>query len=77
MTTIGPKTNITEAHIAAFEALTSGDYDNFVLFSGFVNGEPAAIISTLNHDGATVAIEPLFVAVTPGMKLTDHDGREA
>ena len=26
-------TNITEEHRRAFEALTSGDYDNFALFS--------------------------------------------
>ena len=37
-------TNITADHCAAFEALTSGDYANFALFSCFVNGEPAAAI---------------------------------
>jgi hypothetical protein len=37
-------TSITADHRAAFEALTSGDYANFALFSCFVNGEPAAAI---------------------------------
>jgi hypothetical protein len=37
-------TNITDHHRAAFEALASGDYANFTLFSCFVNGEPAAAI---------------------------------
>ena len=31
-------TNITPNHISAFEALTSGQYRNFALFSCFVNG---------------------------------------
>lgn len=52
-------TNITAEHRAAFEALTSGRFDNFALFSCFIGGEPAAAI----------------VALTPGMVLTDHDGR--
>jgi hypothetical protein len=42
-------TNITADHCAAFEALTSGDYANFALFSCFVNGEPAAAIVAINR----------------------------
>ena len=66
-------TNITADHRAAFEALTSGDYRNFALFSCFVNGEPAAAIVAVNQDGDEYAITPLFVSVTPSLILTDHD----
>ena len=55
-----PDTNLTEDRKRAFAALGSGSIANFCLFSCFVNGEPAAAIS----------------AVTPGMRLADHDGRE-
>jgi hypothetical protein len=68
-------TNITAEHRAAFEALISGEYDNFALFSCFVGGEPAAAIVSVNRDGEDYTIRPLFVALTPGMVLTDHDGR--
>jgi hypothetical protein len=67
-------TNITSQHRASFEALVSGDYDNFALFSCFMNGQPAAAIVAVNRDGAEYTISPLFVALTPGMLLTDHDG---
>jgi hypothetical protein len=59
---------------SAFEALVSGDYRNFALFSCFVNGEPAAAIVAVNQDGDGYAITPLFVSVTPSLTLTDHDG---
>ena len=67
-------TNITADHRAAFEALVSGDYCNFALFSCFVNGEPGAAIAAVNTDGDQYAIRPLFVSVTPSLMLTDHDG---
>ena len=67
-------TNITAEHRAVFEALTSGRFDNFALFSCFVEGEPAAAIVSVNRDGKEYIISPLFVALTPGMTLTDHDG---
>jgi len=70
-------TNITADHCAAFEALTSGDYANFALFSCFVNGEPAAAIAAVNRDGDGYTITPLFVSVTPSLTLTDHDGQSA
>jgi hypothetical protein len=66
-------TNITAHHRAAFEALVSGDYANFALFSCFVNGEPAAAIVAVNRDGDGYAITPLFVSVTASLTLTDHD----
>ena len=79
-----PATNITEEHRNAFEALTSGDYDNFALFSCFLSGQPtAAIVSVTAHqsddkDGETeFHTQPLFVSIVDGLVLTDHDGREA
>jgi hypothetical protein len=70
-------TNITADHRAAFEALVSGDYGNFALFSCFVNGEPATAIVAVNQDGDGYAVTPLFVSVTPSLTLTDHDGQPA
>jgi hypothetical protein len=70
-------TNITADHCAAFDALVSGDYCNFALFSCFVNGEPGAAIVAVNKDGDQCAIRPLFVSVTPSLTLTDHDGQPA
>ena len=70
-------TNITAEHRAAFEALASGDYKNFALFSCFVDGEPAAAIVAVNRNGDDYNITPLFVSVTPSLWLTDHDGAPA
>lgn len=70
-------TNITPELKAHFNALISGEYDSFALFSCFANGEPTAAIVNITKHGAEVHIEPLFVAVTPAMVLTDHDGRPA
>jgi hypothetical protein len=70
-------TNITAKHRAAFEALISGDYANFALFSCFANGDPAAAIVAINRDGDGYAITPLFVSMTPSLTLTDHDGQPA
>ncbi|ADZ68931.1 hypothetical protein [Polymorphum gilvum] len=70
-------TNITPEHRAAFEALTSGEYANFALFSCFADGQPAAAICAVNEQGGAYTIRPLFVSVTDTMRLTDHDGREA
>jgi hypothetical protein len=68
-------TNIAPAHRDAFEALTSGQFSNLALFSCFVDGEPAAAIVAVHRDGESYAITPLFVSVTPGMVLTDHDNQ--
>ncbi len=67
-------TNITPAHRDAFDAIASGRYNNFALFSCFVNGEPAVSIVSVNEDGPGYVITPLYVSVTPGMNLADHDG---
>ena len=42
-------TNITDDHRRAFHLLTSGDYDNFALFSCFIDGSPAAAIVALSE----------------------------
>ena len=71
------QTNITPQHRAAFEALSSGEYGNFALFSCFLNGEPAAAIVAVTQDGDEYRLAPLFVSVTGSMVLTDHDGTGA
>ena len=70
-------THISPDHISAFEALTSGRFANFALFSCFVNGTPAAaIVSVTRTDdpNSEVQITPLFVSVTEAMMVTDHEG---
>ncbi|MEJ5219849.1 MULTISPECIES: hypothetical protein [Rhodobacterales] len=73
-------TNIHPEHISAFEALTSGEHDNFALFSCFLDGEPAVAIVAVTppeiEDGE-YQVTPLFVGVTEGIVLTDHDGTAA
>ncbi|MBO9443914.1 hypothetical protein J7363_17630 [Phaeobacter italicus] len=64
-------------HISAFEALTSGEHNNFALFSCFLDGAPAVAIVGVTPPENTeheYQITPLFVGVTEGMVLTDHDG---
>lgn len=51
-----------------------GSFENFALFSCFVNGEQAAAIVAINPDGAEYAIIPLFVGVTGDMVPTAYDG---
>ena len=73
-------TNIRPEHISAFEALTSGEHDNFALFSCFLGGVPAAAIVAVGPracNGDDYQITPLFVSVTDAMVLTDHDGTAA
>lgn len=70
-------TNISHAHREVFDALISGTFENFALFSCFITGEPAAAIVAINRDGDDYVITPLFVSVTPGMALADHDGTPA
>lgn len=70
-------TNIKREHRSAFDALLSGRYANFALFSCFVNGKPASAIVALSDADGEVEITPLFVSVTEDMILSDHDGRVA
>ena len=76
--------NITAEHRHVFQALTSGDYKNFALFSCFVGNEPAAAIVAVNQcssaeDGGQPEfnIQPPFVSVTSAMIIAVHDGTEA
>ncbi len=69
-----PQTNITPEHKALFDAVTSGKYDNFALFSCFVDGKPTSAIVSVVQDDNEYAIRPLFVAVTADMVVTDHEG---
>ena len=77
-------TNITEEHRHAFQALTGGEANNVCLFGCFVSREPSASIAVVNvcqpfEDGGKpeYLISPPFVGTTPGIRLVDHDGREA
>lgn len=73
-------TNIRPEHVSAFEALTSGRFENFARFSCFLNGEPAAAIVAIappEREGEDYQVTPLFVSVTDAMMLTDHDGTAA
>ena len=69
-------TNITPEHREMFSAIVSSNYNNFALFSCYVNGTPAAAIVAVNRDGQAedYLITPLFVSITGDMVLTDHDG---
>lgn len=68
-------TNITPWHRRAFNRLSGGHAGNFALFSCFVNGEPTSAIVAINrHEKGDYNVIPVFVAVTPAMTLTDHDG---
>lgn len=71
-------TNITDRIREHFDAITSGEYNNIALVSCFINGEPGAAICTVNTgDGEGYVITPLFVSVTPGMQIINHDGEAA
>ena len=72
-----PQTNITAEHKALFDAVTSGKYDNFALFSCFVDGKPTSAIVSVVQDGEEYNVTPLFVAVTADMVVTDHEGAQA
>lgn len=61
---------ITPGHVNAFQAIRSQLYDNITLTSCLINGEPGVAIVMVDHVGENkVAVMPLFVAITPGMKL--------
>ena len=74
---------VTERHRRTFDTLKDGQYDNFCLFSCYVDGEPAtavAAVSVHEPDGRgeiEYRIHALFVSVSPSIPLTDHDGTEA
>jgi len=70
--------HITSGHVRAFQAVRSHLYDNITLASCFVNKEPGVAIVMLDEAGeGAIAVMPLFVAITPGMKLMFPGGRES
>jgi hypothetical protein len=68
---------ITPGHVRAFQAVTSRLYDNITLWSCRINGEATVAIVMVDHAGeGSLAVMPLFVAITPGMEITFEGGRE-
>ncbi len=63
--------NITPGHVRVFQAVRSQLYDNITLTSCTLNGEPGVAIVMIDEVGeGQIAVMPLFVAITPSMKLT-------
>jgi hypothetical protein len=74
-----PVTNIKPEHkewLAFIQDSKPSDH-TVCLMSCFVNGEPTSAIRMVTREGTEFKISPMFVAVTAGMTLTDHDGTEA
>jgi hypothetical protein len=54
----------------AFQAVTSRLYDNITLWSCRINGEPGVAIVMVDQSAEnTLAVMPLFVAVTASMRI--------
>ena len=63
--------NITPGHVRVFQAIRSQLYDNITLASCTINGDPGVAIVMIDETGdGTIAVMPLFVAITAKMKLT-------
>ncbi len=70
------ESHITPGHVRVFQALRSPFYDNITLTSCWVNDEPGVAIVMVDDAGeGKVGVMPLFVAITPGMKLVLHGER--
>ena len=74
-------TRITGEHRRAFEALASGDYDNFALFV-CRHDQPAAAIVAANGCGSAEEagerafhIKRPFDSIADGLVPADHEGR--
>jgi hypothetical protein len=68
---------ITPGHVRAFQAVTSRLYDNITLWSCRINGEAGVAIVMVDHAGeGSIAIMPLFVAVTPSMEIAFEGARD-
>lgn len=69
---------ITPGHVRAYQMLTSTLYeDKLTLTSCWINGDPGVAIVLVDEIGENkVAIMPLFVAITPQMKLAFADEQE-
>ena len=75
-------THITDERRRAFDALTIGQYQNFVCFPVPATATPRlpSLPSTSVREESgedEYQVTPMFVSIHPSMKLTDHDGREA
>lgn len=69
------RTRITPGHGHILNALIGDSTSNVALLACRVNDEPAVAIVTIERDdGEEFCITPLFVSVTDGMTLTDHEG---
>lgn len=69
--------NITPGHVRAFQAVRSQLYDNITLWSCTVNGDPGVAIVLVDDVGeGKLAVMPLFVAITPSMRLIFPGERE-
>jgi hypothetical protein len=67
---------ITPGHVRAFQAVISGLFDNITLWSCRINGEPGVAIVMVDHVGeGSIAVAPLFVAITPDMEITFEGAR--
>ena len=70
--------HITPGHVRAFQAVRSPLYDNITLTSCTINDEPGVAIVIVDDAGEDkIAVMPLFVAITPGMKLLLSGERES
>jgi hypothetical protein len=70
--------NITPGHVRVFQAIRSPFYDNITLTSCTINGERGVAIVMIDEVGEDkVAVMPLFVAITPGMKIDFPGERES
>lgn len=68
---------ITPGHVRAFQAVTSRLYDNITLWSCRINGEEGVAIVMVDHAGEnSLAVMPLFVAITPSMEIMFERPRE-
>ena len=67
--------HINEGHYMAFQALVSGQYrDNVMLLSCFVNGKPGVAIVAHREHRNGMAIMPLFLALSEGLRVTSLTG---
>jgi hypothetical protein len=69
-------THITDGHYMAFQALISGQYaDRLMLLSCFVNDQPGVLIVAHQETRQGIAVQPLFVALGAGMRITSLTGQ--
>ena len=67
--------HISEQLKGAFEYVRGASDDRVCLFDCRVNGEKAVAICAIQPaPGGEYALAPLFVSITPAMKLTDSSG---